>query len=520
MDGERIRMINLFRSKTNNNFTVAGPEGSSGTGGRLIASVFVAVLLLLLPGIEVSARTLVAEVDLPFPFASSGAFVDVFGDGRLDLLLAGPDGVTLLEGPGEKSRRGDENEGEAGTWRELFTLPPLPAPVTAVAAADVTGDGVKELILGTGQAGAVYVLGRTGSGWTLLGQTPYMWSPVRTVLAEDVTGDGRAEIVAVSEEGRLAVYGWSGVGPELLSVPSVGLLTHVATVGGDGAGPATLLTVEAGGRLALWSWPWEAPHWQTFVWGLPSSVSVFPGEAGGPTRIVVTTFERLLYYFSGDGRRFSTSGVPLNDARLPFYFAVPVSSSGTGETVVLAANGGGFGLWRVSGSSMTPVAEGWAEAPLWAAAAPEEGLFAVGEAERSPSLWRTRPQGHFRFTVDGRRREPLDAPLFRQSQVMLSSRDWAAALGLQLHWDPVGQRITLFRGMDFAVLTMGEGEVLLPRGSRPLSLPPTNEGGRTYLPPELPVWFGFEYRWDPRTRSLEVVRRGQGIPLSAPNLSL
>lgn len=492
--------------------------------GPLEAAIAVVLVFVAASGLPVSGATLVPEADLPTHFASSGAFVDLFGDGRLDLLLAGPEGVVLLEGPEAGTGRGGPPAGEGtvggGRWRELLRLPPLPAPVTAAAAADVTGDGVKELILGTGQAGAVYVLGRSGTGWTLLAQTPYMWSPVRSIVAADFDGDGRAEIVAVSREGAMAVYGWDGFRLEAVAPPSVASVTHVEAAAEGGLEAATLFVAEAGGRLSLWSWPWSEPEWQTFVWGMPSSLSVFPDASGRPTRVVVTTYEKLLYLFTGDGRQFSSSGVPLHDPRLPFHFAVPASDPTAAETVVLAATGDGLGLWRITSQAVTPLASGWAETPVWAAATPQQGTFIVGEGDRPPSLWRARPGDYFRFTVDGRQRPLMDAPLFRQSQVMLSSRDWAGVLGLQLHWDPERQRITLFRGLDFAVLTMDEGEVLLPRGTRPLSLPPVNEGGRTYMPPELPVWFGYDYRWDPRTRTLDVTRRGQGIPLSAPNLSL
>src|SRR5690606_41713222 len=60
-----------------------------------------------------------------------------------------------------------------------------------------------ELVVGTGNAGAVYVFGWAGHRWTLLGQTPYMWSPVRALHGADLDGDGRDELVVLAGSGEL-----------------------------------------------------------------------------------------------------------------------------------------------------------------------------------------------------------------------------------------------------------------------------------------------------------------------------
>lgn len=450
---------------------------------------------------KVYGRTLIPSEEIAFPAAEAAAFVDVWSDDHRDLVLAGADGIAMFSPDGD-------------TWRKTLHLPPLPAPVTVVAAGDVTGDGVNELVLGTAQAGALYVLRRSGPGWTLLAQTPYMWSPARAVVVADLTGDGKADIVALGDDGRLVAYRWDGV--RLARVeppPDMGKdrITHIDLLPpAEGEAGSRLVLAESGGRISVWSWPWVASDWETFVWGMPSSLVVFSGGNSPEGSIVVSTYERLLYHFRGQGDQFASAGAPLNDARLPFSFTVPVRLPGDGNVHVLADNGQGVGVWRIVGTNMTRVDEGWADDVRWALQLPEDDRFILGEAGRSPAIWNRMPGDFFQFTVNGNPVTLHDPPLMRQGQVMLSSRDWANALGLQLHWDPIEQRITFFRDFDYAMVTMGEWEAILPGGRRPVSLAPINDGGRTYVPPELPVWFGYSYRWDGRTRTLDVHSRGRG----------
>src|SRR5690625_3112386 len=172
---------------------------------QIVGPTLLVILLLTLCGPSglyastVFAGTLIPAEEISSGSADAAAFVDVWSDGHFDLVLSGRDGITAHAREGE-------------VWRETLRLPPLPAPITEIAAGDITGDGLNELVLGTGQAGAIYVLRRSGTGWTLLAQTPYMWTPVRSIVVADVTGDGKAEIFALGGDGRLSAYRWEGLG--------------------------------------------------------------------------------------------------------------------------------------------------------------------------------------------------------------------------------------------------------------------------------------------------------------------
>lgn len=463
---------------------------------------FALVFVLTSPGL---GGALVPVLDLPFGPAHGALLADLSGDGRPVLVLAGDEGIGLFVQEG------------TGPWRRVDALPPLPAPITALAAADVTGDGVSELIVGTGHAGAVHVLRRSGGTWTLLGQTPYMWSPVRAVHAADLSGDGWAEIVALSEEGELAVFGWEG-----LSLQRVGGLPadttpvrhiQIGPVGVDGR-PA-LVAAEASGRVGVWSWPLVQPDWQSFVWGLPASLALWPAEGETPAAIVVTTYERLLYQFVGEKGHFQASGLPVADPRLPLTSTVPIQRAGNGRHFA-AFSADGLGVWRITAGGLTLVDRGWAEDGLWLVSLPKGG-YAIGERDRPPSVWATTTQS-FQLIVDGVPKPVQDEPLFRHAQVLVSARDWAAALKLQLHWDAQNQQLTAWQGPTYVVATVGEWEIISATGRRPVSIAPENVGGRIFMPPELPVWFGYEFDWDPRHRILSVrSRSGQGILRSVPN---
>lgn len=467
---------------------------------RLIGAIFATLLLTfsLVPGAR--AATLIPVAELPFGNATAATFVDVFGDGHAQLLLTGPRGISLYSPPQGPGRT---------VWQALAALPPLPAPATAVAAADVTGDGIDEIVVGTAQAGAVYVIRRTGTGWTLLGQTSYMWSPVQSLYSADLSGDGKAEIIAFSADGDVVVYGWEDLAlTTMWRLPAdVGPVSHVSVADLVGDGKSQLIVAEQGGRISVWQWPLDEPLWQTYVWGLPTSMAVTLGRANGPGELIVTTSERLLYSHRWNGERFVATGAPLNDARLPFTFMSPIRFPGDASTYLLANNAEGLGLWRLVGTSLARIDQGWADEPSWAVQVPGRETFIVAEARHPVSVWERRPTDYFRLSVDGIPRPLNDPPLFRQSQVMLSARDWAAALSMQVYWDAPARRLTAVRGYDYAITTMDEWEVILPEGRRGVTIAPVLQSGRTYMPPEFPAWFDLDYRWDARRRVLDVRTR-------------
>lgn len=148
----------------------------------------------VVPPPPAAALVLVAEDELPVPAAAAFTLADLTGTGRTELIAAGNAGVFVLTPAGDAS--------EPAEWAVVASLPPLPAPATAVAAADFIGDGVPSIAVGTAQAGAVYLLRWTGFDWTVVAQTGYLWAPVAALAAADFSGQGAAQLAAVDAGGE------------------------------------------------------------------------------------------------------------------------------------------------------------------------------------------------------------------------------------------------------------------------------------------------------------------------------
>lgn len=131
----------------------------------------------------------------------------------------------------------------------------------SVAAGDVNADGYADLVVGTGPGGPVRVRVVSGKDGTALGQfVPYAGSTVGVrVAAGDVTGDGRADVVVSPATGTLPVQVHSGAGFALVRVidPAAGSPSGVFVAAGDlnGDGFAEVVsgqTVGGAGRVRVY----------------------------------------------------------------------------------------------------------------------------------------------------------------------------------------------------------------------------------------------------------------------------
>lgn len=445
-------------------------------------------------GAPAAANSLVHERDLLFGPAAAAALVDVTGDGAPELVLAGEQGVGVLAVPGHD---------HGGFKDPLALLPPLPSPPTAIGGGDLTGDGVPELVVGTGNAGAVYVFGWAGHRWTLLGQTPYMWSPVRALHGADLDGDGRDELVVLAGSGELVVLAWKDRAWHVLWRSPAGWspVLHVHPADLTGEGRPQLVVADQAGAVAVWRWPLVEPLAQGFVWGTPVSMAVELRETG-PPQLLITTTERLLYRFLWQDEQLLPVGTPIFDERLPFDALQPVRWPGEPRASLASLYAGGLGLWRVSGSSLELLADGRPQGPRWLLADGAGERIIVGEDAHPASLWERRPANFLRLTFNGAPAPLQDAPVFQDDHVLLSLRDWANILGLTLYWDSERQRLTAVGPRGFVILTMGNPESWSHLGIRPLSAAPLLRSGRTYAPPDVALLFGAAVQWDPRRREL------------------
>jgi uncharacterized repeat protein (TIGR01451 family) len=195
------------------------------------------------------------------PDFSGGVFVaagDVTGDGVADIITgAGPNGEPLV--------RVLSMAGGSLTERATFNAydPTFPGGVS-VAAGDVTGDGVDDIITGAGPSGAphVRVLSLAGGGSPTERASFYAYDPAYPggvyVAAGDVTGDGVAEIITGAGPGggpHVRVFSLSGGVPiELASYyaydPDFSGGVSVGAGDVDGDGVAEIVTGSGAGIMA------------------------------------------------------------------------------------------------------------------------------------------------------------------------------------------------------------------------------------------------------------------------------
>jgi hypothetical protein len=133
-----------------------------------------------------------------------GQFVDVNGDGRREVLHTQPDGVLRCFAPGPPARcptcpadaalaSGKESDAR---WQL-----DLGRPISRMIAADLDGDGRRELLFG-GDDGKLHALGERD------GKPRLLWSAalgrrVGEPILVDLDGDGRPEVLVPVEDGKL-----------------------------------------------------------------------------------------------------------------------------------------------------------------------------------------------------------------------------------------------------------------------------------------------------------------------------
>ena len=142
------------------------------------------------------------------PFPTSLVSGDFDGDGRLDLAVTDADPFNVV---GTGDLRILENDGRGG-FRAGATVAPGVIPV-AVAAGDLNGDGVPDLVVANFNSNTVAVLlGGPGGQFRVTGSVPAGHGPDAPVLG-DFNGDGRVDLaVASSDSQDLGVFLGDGDG--------------------------------------------------------------------------------------------------------------------------------------------------------------------------------------------------------------------------------------------------------------------------------------------------------------------
>ncbi len=169
---------------------------------------------------------------------------DIDSDGRADLLVddRSPESIRMFRG------RGD------GTFSEATSINVGGDPYRGMSLADVTGDGLADLITPNPDHVAVLVAEEDG-GFRPRATLPVPFGPF-SVVAADLNGDGRQDVAAASGEGAGALATWHGLADgsfrtagryEIARGPTK---IAAADLNGDGS-TEVLVASYAGGEVAV-----------------------------------------------------------------------------------------------------------------------------------------------------------------------------------------------------------------------------------------------------------------------------
>jgi uncharacterized repeat protein (TIGR01451 family) len=320
--------------------------------------------------------------DLAFAGGASVAIGDVNGDGIAELITgSGPGGQSSVRVWTFDGARVRELAG-------FFPYDPAFPGGVAVAAGDVTGDGIADVITGPGPGGAPQVRSWRMTGGTETARSGFFaYAPAFTggvsVAVGDVTGDGVAELVTGAGPGGgpdVRVWSLRGGGPPTqiasffaydqafrggVSV-AVGDLTgdgvaEIVTGAGPGGGPHVRVWSVSGGRVT------EMASFFAFDSAFAGGVSVAAGDLDGDGVAELVTAagffggSRVRVWRLKGGAVSAITQFSAYDPSLPGAVSVAVGDL-TGDGIAELVTGAGFGgspdvrVWSVSGGTVTALA--------------------------------------------------------------------------------------------------------------------------------------------------------------------
>jgi WD40 repeat protein len=298
---------------------------------------------------------------------SAGVLVeDLDRDGDLEL-VTGANAVYAWHHDGTELRDGDQNPLTSG----IFSLDGINASIgfhATPAAADLTGDGDREIVAVAWKDAKVYVWNVNGtreSGWPKSLGGDFNWA---SPAIEDLDLDGSYEIVAVSgHDGK--IWAWHPNGQELINgdnnPATNGVLyatgTHflyaspaVGDLDGDFFPEIVVGTQSTDGRVfAVKRTGQLMPGWPRATGGqVTASPALADLDGDGRMEVVIAAESDSVFVWRGDGTRYPGWPKPANVNSAYGHTSSPVVADldGNGQLDILfAANDGRFHVWNRNG---------------------------------------------------------------------------------------------------------------------------------------------------------------------------
>lgn len=431
--------------------------------------------------------------------------------------LAGADGSDRLAiGFSDRLEIGYLDDG--GRWVALFSLP-VPAGVTALAAADLDGAGEQEIIAGTGGAGSLVRIRSVLSQPVPVPVSGFLFGAARRVLVAELDGRPPAEVLAANVNGELFVYSAAaGGGYRRIWRSPPGIRAGAfAAVDFDGDGTSEVAVAGPEGPLTVYRWRAGSlePAGSAYPWGKVTALAVAKGPASPPVLVAVTD-RSLVYVYRWQEQRLAAQLAaydPAQRLRLDLRWVsatIPArSGSGSADASVLVLEGAGpdgIQIVKVEGERLQLLAQVVWTGPSPGFARLSDGRLAVVTPGGTLELLSPVAASYLALQVDGRSaalpsgtrvwwegdRPLIDVEHLSRVVPVLVSFDrparqaWIAAANARV-------RVA-------ADVAMADGD----RMSTLLPVPPRYDAptARLYVPFEVLRPLGWEVAYDPTVRRL------------------
>lgn len=493
--------------------------------------------------------TYVVEAAHHAPTASSTASLlsvaDFTGDGQVDLAIAQENRLSIFD----LSRN---------SLTQILDLN-FPVAISAITAIPAEQPGRSNLVVGTQGAGGISVYRLADAArLELVAELGYQWSPVVALSAGDLTGDGQVELTALTAAGVLNLYTAAADGTisrQWQGKPIDGMLaTHLLTYDVDGEARKELLIGGSQGYVGVFRWSdgslvniWHAYSWGGLLGltaidaqagfaagansdgsaGVGSSIPSVGGTgAGTPAgvggRIAVVSLQKLLYIYQWKNgtfeldRRIFDARLNLRDAHLlPAGLSVPAVEAGgpaaaTDERpILLSLAEGKLVAFRIDEKALSLQSTIGSLGKLILAKPLTDGRVIVLNETGELMLLRAVPVDYARLAVNDVPINLKEKPVFQAGRLLLSLRDVANPLGLNITWNASLRQVTIATPASSLVLIVDQKQALLRGESVHLDVPPVIINGRIYIPLQALSYLVASLTWDAKTRTVQIRTHGQ-----------
>ncbi|NLV92641.1 MAG: hypothetical protein GX030_09665 [Firmicutes bacterium] len=441
-----------------------------------------------------SAMALIEEFVVEDISGKAYAVADLTHDGVPELIVGSNNSVYIMQWDGS---------GFVDRWQ----IPGIAAGVASLTVGDVDADGLPDLLVGTGQAGSIIIFGFDGQDFFRKGETDYLWSAVDSILVSDVDGNGWEDILAVTSSGGARLLQWNGLGFDSVwrlegTGGRVSLLT-VADVNDDGVDE--VIYGLSAGKVAVLQWLDDelVPIWENYPWGTVSAVTLMDVDRDGVLDIVITTKQEMLYAYGWNGSTFELKH-HLSDPLLKISEAVAGDLDGDGQDELISVVDGGLRVMQITRASIQVIADvdfipGASELRLGS------GRLILFDAAGALHSLRPVPKDFFELVVAEESMELAQPPIWVEGQPLLSATDVTKILGPMVFWDAASNGITIIGNQGFVLGQVGSNKMTVNGEELGLTVAPVVDDDVVYLPLEMIAEFATALRWQPQLRRVELI---------------